>query len=108
MVDCDQAVAEDEGGVRGIGAVGVGPTGLGLQLVAEVADQAAIEVEGKVVVGDPQSLQLSLDRREDRISLSHLIGEELAERTGRPEERKPRPVPFYRGVEPKRDLRDPR
>src|SRR6476646_141283 len=48
VVESDHAVAEDEGSVGLVGGVTGGAAALGLHLVAEVADEAAVELEGEV------------------------------------------------------------
>jgi hypothetical protein len=45
VVDGEHAVGEEQGGVRGVGVVGGVAAGLGLELVAEAADVAEVEVE---------------------------------------------------------------
>jgi hypothetical protein len=69
VVEGDYAVGEDEGGIGGVGAVGGGAVALGLELVTEVADEAAAEVEGELGAERAQSRQLTIEVVEDRFSL---------------------------------------
>ena len=62
VIEGDQAVGEDEGGVGGRGAVGGGAAALGLELVAEVAGEAAVEVEGQVGARDGAGARSSRPR----------------------------------------------
>ena len=67
VVEGDEAVGEDEGGVGVRGAVGVGAGAVGFELIAEVADEAAVEVEGEVGGEGAQALELALEVVEDRL-----------------------------------------
>ena len=67
MVEGDQPVGEDEGGVGHRGPVGAAAFAVGLQLVAEVADEAAVEVERQVVGEIAQAPHLPAQVVEDRL-----------------------------------------
>ncbi len=67
VVEADQAVGEDEGGVGGGGAVGRPAAAVGLELVAKVAGKAAIEVEGQLAGELAQAAQLAVEVVEDRL-----------------------------------------
>ena len=67
VVEGDHPVGEDEEGVRQRRGVGAGALAVGLQLVAEVAGEAAVEVEGKVVGEVAQAPHLAREVVEDRL-----------------------------------------
>ena len=102
----DQAVAEDEGGVWVIGGMAGGVAALGLHLVAEVADEAAVELEGKVGdVGGPQLGEALPEAVEQRLPLAGIVAEHLGERAaGVAHEGEAAPGPGPAAVEPERVL----
>src|SRR5215204_2330771 len=54
---------------------------LGLELVAEVADEAAVELEGEVWnLGGPEYLQALLQTVEERLVLANFVADHLRER----------------------------
>lgn len=65
VVDRDQPVGEEPGGVRGVGPVTVRRAAVGLELVSEVADVSAGEVEGQLAGVHPAGRQLPLQIVED-------------------------------------------
>src|SRR4051794_12758630 len=65
-VEGKQPIGKDEGGVWRRSAVRRGAAALGLQLVAEIAREAAVEAEGKPSVGLAQALLLAGEVVEDR------------------------------------------
>ena len=71
MVEGDQAIGEDESGIRGRGPVRSHPPGLRLQLVPEVADEAAIEVERQPRHGRSGPWKRAGEEIEDRFA-AHL------------------------------------
>src|SRR4051794_40229482 len=59
VIDRDDAVGEQEEGVGQLGAVGGGGAAVGLALVAEVAHEAAVEVERELWRGGVQARELA-------------------------------------------------
>src|SRR5436305_8802172 len=66
VIEGDQAIGEDQGGVGRSGAVGRGAVALGLELVTEIAGKAAVEVEGDVSARRAPSRQFAGEVAEDR------------------------------------------
>ncbi len=66
MIEGEQAVGEEERGVRQRGVVRALAAAVGLELVAEVADEAAVEVERQPRIGQAQAAHLALEVVEER------------------------------------------
>ncbi len=115
VVERDQPVGEHEGRVGQRGLEGVVALAVGLQLVAEVAHEAAVEVERQVVGLVAQPLQLAAEVVEDRLLVllareaagdlhlagGHVRGHDRAERAAAgAHEREARALVDHRAVEP--------
>ena len=118
MVEDERPVGEEQGGVGRVGLVGVGAPGLRLQLVAQIADIAEVELEGQArrrrhlpgaqlvvqVVEEllPNPLGGPVGSPDDDLAVSDAVGDMLGERTvAVPHDREARqPVDHRAAVEP--------
>ena len=73
VIEGEHPVGKQKGGVGQRRVVRVGAAALCLQLVAEVADEAAVKVEGKLIAGLAQAGDLAAEVVEDRLP-DHFAG----------------------------------
>src|SRR4051794_29683061 len=103
VVEGDDAVGEEKRGVRVLGFMERGVAALGLELIAEVADEAAVELEGEVRELRRAKLGgAAVEVVEDRSLGTKVVGNHFGEWTARvPHEREARALASARAVEPK-------